>query len=143
MKIEIQLKLYVVRNAKGQFFRSKGYGGYGKTWVDDIQKAKVYTKIGQARSRVTWFANTYPEYGIADVVELDVTSGTVLNEGDRVRKAQIKKKRAELEYQIRSAQRRVEEARNVLNDTENQKAKFEKEQKNLDDLREVLKKIED
>lgn len=141
MKIAIQLKLYVVRNKEGKFFRSKGYGGYGKTWVDDIQQAKVYTKIGQARSRVTWFANTYPEYGIADIVELDVTSGTILNEVDRVNKAKAKKQREEINRKIRSAERKVQKAKSELANAQHQKDKVEKEQKALDDLRDALKKV--
>ena len=48
----MNLELYVVRNKEGKYFRTKGYSGYGDTWVDDIQKAKVYPKIGQARSRL-------------------------------------------------------------------------------------------
>ncbi len=35
------LEVYVVQNAQGQFFRAKGYGGSGKTWVDDINQANM------------------------------------------------------------------------------------------------------
>lgn len=69
----VYLTMYAVRNQEGKFFRAKGYGGYGNTWVDDLKKAKIYPRIGQARSRVTFFANTYPQYGIPDLVELRVT----------------------------------------------------------------------
>jgi len=82
-----EIKLYAVRNAEGQWFRSKGYGGYGKTWVDEFRKARVYNAIGPARQQVTFFAKNYPEFGVPDLVELTVTSVTALDESDRVAKA--------------------------------------------------------
>jgi len=83
---QMKMKLYAVRNAEGKWFRRKGYGGYGATWVDDFSKATIYNKIGSARSRVTFFAKTWPEYGIPDLVELNVTSTKVLDETERVEK---------------------------------------------------------
>jgi hypothetical protein len=39
----MNLKLYVVINKEGKYFRAKGRDGYGETWVSDIQKARIYT----------------------------------------------------------------------------------------------------
>ena len=86
-----KLELYIVQNREGKFFRAKGYGGYGDTWVTDINKAKVYTKIGQARSRVTWFNNNYPEFGVPLLVKLTVGGHEVIDETERVMKAFKKK----------------------------------------------------
>ena len=94
--MEINLTFYIVMNAEGLFFRAKGYGGYGETWVADVTKAKVYQKIGQARSRVSFFANTYPGYGVPSILELAVTGTKVLDESIRVAKAAKAKARAEL-----------------------------------------------
>lgn len=90
-----QLELYAVMNYTGQFFRTKGYGGYGNTWVADIKKAKTYGKIGQARSRVTWFSNTYPEYPPPSILKFKIGSYEILNELERVLK--VKKTKAEKE----------------------------------------------
>lgn len=141
MKLDIALTLYVVRNKEGQFFRSKGYGGYGKTWVDDINKCRVYSKIGPARSAVTFFANTYPDYGIPDIVELDVTSGTILDETARVQKAMAKKQRDEIKREIWSAEQRVLQAQSELNSAQQRKDKIIEEQETLDALREALKEV--
>ena len=58
------MNIYVVRNREGRFFRAKGFGGSGQSWVEDLGKARFYTKIGQAKSRVTFFSREYPQYGI-------------------------------------------------------------------------------
>lgn len=102
------LKFYAVRNKEGKYFRAKGYGGYGETWVDDIKKAKIYSKPGGARGVITWFYNNYPEYGVPDLIELGVTDVVILNEEKRVLKSAKKKEIEErkrrlknLEYQIK------------------------------------------
>ena len=100
MRHTLPLELYAVRNKEGKWFRAKGYGGYGETWVDDINQAKFYAKIGQARSRVTFFANEYPTFGIPDLVKLTVTKMEVMNEGTRVKKAIQTKKEQEIKSKI-------------------------------------------
>ena len=94
------LELYAVRNKKGKWFHAKGYSGYGDTWVDDINKAKIYTKIGQARGRVSFFANNYPKYGTPDLIILKCTQMEVVDETERVltqkKKKEIAKKKAEI-----------------------------------------------
>ena len=84
------LVLYAVRNNKGQYFRAKGYGGGGNTWVDDINKAKIYGKTGGARGTITWFANNYPNYPTPDLIKLTVTGIEVMDEKGRVEKAKQK-----------------------------------------------------
>jgi len=97
------LTFYIVKSKDGKYFRSKGFSGYGESWVTDIQSAKVYQKIGPARTQVTFWASEYPKFGIPDIIELTVTETKVLDEGERVLKAILKKKRA-------IAQRRVDQA---------------------------------
>lgn len=105
----MNLELYVVRNQEGHYFRAKGFGGYGKTWVDDIQKAKVYPKLAQARSRVTWFYNNYPEYGIPNIIKLTVSEAEVMDESERVLKAkkakEVKEQRADMRRAKKQSQR--------------------------------------
>ena len=42
--MEESIKLYAVRNKKGFWFRAKGYGGHGNSWVESLNDAKLYTK---------------------------------------------------------------------------------------------------
>lgn len=46
----VRLDFYAVRNRDGKWLRSKGYGGFGKCWVDDISAAKIYGKPGPAKA---------------------------------------------------------------------------------------------
>lgn len=108
------LKLYAVRNKDGKYFRAKGFGGYGDTWVDDIRKAKIYPKIGQAKSRCTWFANEYPKYGIPDVIEFSVTSAQVLDQTEQVAKAKAKKEKKIAKRQLWEKEYNLSKARSDL-----------------------------
>lgn len=101
--MEINLTLYAVQNEKGQYFRAKGYSGSGNTWVDDINKAKIYPKIGGARGTITWFANNYPKYPTLKLLKLTVSNVEVLDETERVNKAKDKKAREEAERQKTSS----------------------------------------
>lgn len=118
-----QLELYVVINSSGQFFRSKGFGGYGKSWVDDIKKARAYGKIGPARSQVTWFSNSYPDYPTPAILKLNIGSYEILNETERVEKA--KKSIREKE---------------MLRKTKQAKSDFEYAKKNLEIAQQNLEK---
>ncbi len=84
------LKLYIVTNHEGKYFKSVGYSGYGTggagNWVDDINKSKVYTKIGQARSRVTFYAKN-PNFPIPEILEITAGVAFKLDETKRVQKA--------------------------------------------------------
>jgi hypothetical protein len=108
------LVLYAVRNSKGGYFRAKGYSGSGATWVDDINKAKIYGKTGGARGTITWFANNHPKYPTPDLIKLTVTSIEVMDEASRVKKAKEKKIKAEAAQAEREAKRKLAEAERDL-----------------------------
>lgn len=117
MEINNTLILYAVRNSKGQYFRAKGYSGSGATWVDDINKAKIYGRTGGARGTITWFANNHPKYPTPDLIKLTVTGIEVIDETKRVEKAKQKKaeqeanrKKAQAEYDLKEAERKFAEA---------------------------------
>lgn len=65
------MKRYGVQSRDGQWFRAKGYGGRGDSWTDKAQ-AKLYDTEGKARSRATWWASHYPDFGVPHVVEFDL-----------------------------------------------------------------------
>src|ERR1700748_180823 len=84
---EVSLELYVIQNSIGDYFRSKGYGGGGLSWVKDIKSAKTYTKLSQARSRVTYFNNNNPQKLPAPkIIVLTATVKDILNETDLITK---------------------------------------------------------
>lgn len=122
--INNELVLFVVRNAKGQYFRAKGFSGSGESWVNDINKAKIYGKIGGARGTVTYFAQD-TKYPVPEIVKLTVTGMEVIDEKDRVEKVLAKKAREKDEQEKRRAKRDLEDAERRLADA----------QRNLDKLK--------
>ena len=116
MDQEPLLKFYAVQNRDGMFFRSKGYGGYGETWVDSLAKAKVYTRPGPARGQVTFFANNYPKFGIPTLIELHVTKMILITETDRVKKSQDRKAKDEAAFEKRQAEWELKQAKRKLNE---------------------------
>ena len=116
-QIKDTIELYIIRNQEGKFFRSVGYHGYGKSWVDDIVDAKIYLKIGPARSRCTWWTIEYPDYGIPDIIKFSINykDGIVMDESDRVKKSvkRIEKEKIQqnqwmLDRQIAEKQKEIE-----------------------------------
>lgn len=107
------LVLYAVRSRDGKWFRNVGFGhAYrgGKGWVEELQNAKLYAKIGQARSRITFFARRYPDYGVPDLVELTMGSMRVIDETARVEKVTKRKAQEVLNAEKRRINYELEEA---------------------------------
>lgn len=116
LSVTEELEFYAVRNKKGKWFRRKGYSGYGETWVDELSKARIYNKIGHARSQVTFFAENYPSYGIPDIVVFKVIESHVINEKERLKKKREKaEKRSEIR-RIKMAREKLEEAQREYNE---------------------------
>jgi len=107
-------EFYAVRNQDGQWFRAKGYGGYGSSWTDDPKRARIYQKIGQARSRVTFWANNYPDYGVPDLVRFTVSGAEVIDESDRVKKAKEKKEKWQANQELRYRKHQLKTAQQKL-----------------------------
>jgi hypothetical protein len=103
------LEFHVVINSEGKYFRAKGFGGYGDTWVNDIRKAKVYPKIGQARSRVTWFANEFPKYPPPMILKFSAAGMLLLDEERQRRRAEQELEQAT--KNMEAAQERLREAK--------------------------------
>ena len=114
MSKDICIDVYVLRNGDHEFFRSKGYGGYGKSWVKDIKDAKMYPKLGSARRQVTWWSNNFPEYGIPNILRLEAKIAEVIDDSDRVNKSKDAKAKREREYEIRQKERDLASAQAAL-----------------------------
>jgi hypothetical protein len=106
------MKLYVVKNKAGKFFRAKGYNGGGESWVDSLDKAKFYTKIGQAKSRVTYFYRSDPSYGCPDILEfeIDESNAKII---DMLAETE-KKNKKEKERKLKLQEQRLEDQKNHL-----------------------------
>lgn len=82
--METILDLFVVKTESGKYFRAKGYNGSGLSFVDDIKKARLYTRLGPARSCVTYFKN-YNKMKL-EIVQLLVTGEQVFDDSVRITK---------------------------------------------------------
>ena len=134
----VSLNFYAVRSQDGKWFRSKGYGGVGESWVEDITKAKIYSKPGPAKSQVTFWAKNYPEFGVPYLVRITTGVCEYLDQTERVKDRIFKIKQKELEDKIRNAEYRIN---NYLQKTQWDKTYIEKEKKNLLKFKEELKSL--
>ena len=135
---EVNLNFYAVRSKDGKQFRSKGYGGSGESWVDDVTKAKIYSKVGPAKTQITFWAKKYPEYGIPDLVRITTGVCEYLDQTERVVERIRKIKQVEIEKNIRNSEYRIN---NYFQKTKWDKEYIEKEMKNLEKYKEELKNL--
>lgn len=117
----IELIVYAVRSKDGKWFRAKGMYSSKASWVDDIVDARIYQKIGPARATVTFWANSYPEFGVPDIVIFACNVVQILNETERVKQSTEKKKKARAarelanrEWELRKAEKSYEAAQREL-----------------------------
>lgn len=113
-QINLDICVYLIKNQEGKYFRAKGYHGYGESWVEDIKKARVNTKIGPARSVVTFFGKWKEEFGVANIIEFKLINGTILDETKRVSKALNKIKKEKIIQEKRHAEWKLNDAKESL-----------------------------
>ncbi len=85
------MKIYFLQSQDGQFFKSRGQSGYGPRWVEDMEQAKPYLKIGQAKAQITRWNTLFPSFGVPLLVECDVTVKEVIDLTKQVKDAKQKK----------------------------------------------------
>lgn len=110
------LEFYVVRNKEGKYLRSKGYGGYGTSWVDDLKKAKVYNKRQGATGQITWWFSNFPDYGCPELIPLTATMGEPIPQEERVLKSIWKKELEKPKRDLTQAQKDVDKAQKMVDD---------------------------
>jgi hypothetical protein len=103
------LKFYLLMNHEGLFFRRKGYGGVGDSWVAETATARIYTNIRGARSVLGYFNNNYSDPKPV-IVEVQAGSVVVLDEGKRLEKARKTPAQRLAEEELRKERRRLKEA---------------------------------
>lgn len=108
------LELFVVRNKEGKFFRRKGYGGSGESWVASIGAARIYPKLGGARAIVSFYALNYPQYGVPELVKMTVSEVEVIDETERLKKSQIAKAKKKERQELRRKEWALEQAKREL-----------------------------
>ena len=97
--------MYAVMNSDGLFFRAKGRSGYGKSWVEKLEEARIYAKIGYARAQITTLGKQFPEYPVPTLIVLKVTDYEQIDETERVETI-IKNSK----YQLERAKKKLKEA---------------------------------
>ena len=102
----IELSVYLVQNTEKKFFRAKGYAGSGLSWVDEPEKARIYAKIGQARSIVSYYAKHYPDFGIPVIIKLSFGKSEIIDEKERLLKV--------LEKDLKKATKEVENSQSEV-----------------------------
>lgn len=135
---EVNLNFYAVRSQDGKWLRSKGYGGGGESWVEDITKAKIYSKPGTAKAQITFWAKNYPKFGIPDLVKITTGVCEYLDQTERVNETIHNIKLKELERQISSSEYRIN---NYIQKTTWDKEYIEKEKNDLKKFKEELEKL--
>ena len=106
------MEQYVVRNKEGKYFKSRGFDSYKERWVDNLEDAKIYQKIGTAKAQITYWARHFPEYGVPDLIILETMIKEVVPQGKRVKESIENIKRREKQYEINRLEwekKRIEE----------------------------------
>lgn len=114
------IKLYVVRTQDGKYVRSGGaYGGPSrKIIVDKIEQAKIYTKIGQAKTRITTLFQRWPDFGCCSLVELNITNVKVISMEEDTKKRVEQIKKSNLRKEIKYKQNQLDRLKAKLTEEE-------------------------
>lgn len=119
---QIRAKFYIVVDKDGLFLRSKGYSGYGDSWVENINDgARIYTKQGPAKAQVTFWASNYPEYGVPNIVELEVVGSKIINQKNRIEENKKLSIDQDKKQKIKDAKEQLEIAKENLKKLEKYK----------------------
>ena len=114
------MKLYVVQNSSGKFFRARGQHGWKDQWQDKLEDAKFYTKLSTAKTQCTVWYNINPKLGCPCILEFNIkeADATIINMSDHaVAAAEKKAKREAAEADARRAYeltQNLEDAKRVI-----------------------------
>lgn len=124
MDVFKNLELYVVRNQDGKFFRAKGMNGSGESWVEDLGRARIYAKIGPARSCVTFFAKS-KSYDPPVILKLTIVGAEIMNDFKHRKKVKKREENEKKQKRIREFENQIYHANNALNDFTNRLKRIE------------------
>lgn len=109
-----EICFYAVRSKDGKFFRAKGFGGSGESWVTDLTKARIYARLGPAKSIATFYAKNYSTFGVPVVVKLVVGSIEELDQTDRIKKVQEAEQKRVAKAAVEEQKRKIKQAEEDL-----------------------------
>jgi hypothetical protein len=105
----IEQSFYIVRNQYGKYLRSKGYMGSGNNWVDDIGRARIYSKPHYAQTQINFWYSKYPDHGKPDLIRVSGVTVEILApnkeyENEKLAKIEAKKAKENKREQILKTQ---------------------------------------
>lgn len=106
----------------GKFYRTNNRG-YPAGWVSKLEDAKLWTKPGPAKAKVTVLAG---EGDVPELVELVVTEFRVVNQDQRVAAARAKREREEAVQEAHRRQQELERAQAELRRAEERVRQLQK-----------------
>jgi len=109
------MELFALTNSTGQYMRAKGFSGGGRSWVDGIKTARIYTSVGPAKSQVTYWKKHFPDYDCPKIVVLEATIKEVLDQSERVSEAIKKQERDKISSKKTSIQNKIRSLTEELN----------------------------
>ena len=92
------------------WFRRKGYGGSGDSWVTEFHKARIFARIGGARGIVSWWAKNYPTYAVPNLVILHIGQIEAIDETQRLADAKVKEELRKAKQAVIDKQRKIDDA---------------------------------
>lgn len=114
----------VIINHKGEYFQSFSFHR-GNSWTTDIKKAKIYTKLGTARARVTliysWNKRKKISEPLVEIRQFFVSGFIDLDQSERItlyektqEKQRIEREKINARYRAEAAQREYDKAQAEL-----------------------------
>jgi len=125
IKFDKALVLYILKSKQNGFFVSeKSING---EWTQNVNEARIYTKIGIARQMVTKLYQKFPTHGILDIIECSIKEAIVLEEKNRVLKSIQKIKNDTIEQEKKTKKRKLDDIDTKIQMLEKEKQQLSKE----------------
>ena len=107
---------YAIRNSQGLYLKAKSYSLDGGGWVVDINKAKIYSGTGSARTVITWYDKYCPNLPTPDLIKITMSGIEVMDESGRLEKVKENKEKALVKRDKRIAEQNLKEAQRKLDE---------------------------
>lgn len=101
---------YAVRNEQGQYYRTYSQRGSSAGWVDRLEDARLWTRSGPAKGKITALCNEKPKLPVPELIEFRVTEVHVVDQSVRIVGTREKKRQEETAAQARVQQMLIDQA---------------------------------
>jgi len=123
---EDTVSFFAVRNREGKWYRARGFGGSGDSWVDTFGHARIYHSAASARRVVGFWYKNYPEYGIPEIVRFTATVAEVLDEAARIAEKEATEERRAQNREVNRAKRKISKLKKEQKEAEKKLAEMQK-----------------